>query len=235
MILIIRGHIRDSFDSPDLYSLVQYLYYSYSNVRIYIHTWDVFANNVSWRHIHENNTKVTKDVIYSYFRDYANLIEEIIIENDSEIQLKGNLEGNINGGPAPVKGWKNYWYGKYKILDHISSKNIDKNEMIVNFRFDLFTNSNPLDIRSAIWFIGENINKQFSKNVFIIDGEHHGIDNIYIGNITTMCKLTYIFHNLLDTVLACNPDTINQEHLVVRINNILLNDLSTIPTFIKTT
>ena len=107
--------------------------------------------------------------------------------------------------------------------------------MIINLRFDLFTNSNPLDIRNAIWFIGENINRIFSKNVFIIDGEHHGIANIYIGNISTMCKLTYVFHNLLDTVLACNTDTIHQEHLVVRINNILLNDLSTIPTLIKMT
>ena len=44
--------------------------------------------------------------------------ENIIIDDDATIQLIGNLNGNINNGPMPIIGWKNYWYGKYKIIEY---------------------------------------------------------------------------------------------------------------------
>ena len=67
MILVIRGHIRDSFKTSDLYQLVKNIYNIQNDLKIFIHTWNTFANNVSWRNIKIDNTQVTKENIYIYF------------------------------------------------------------------------------------------------------------------------------------------------------------------------
>ena len=120
MILIIRGHIRNSFDNKDLYHLVKKINDIVDNLIIYIHTWNIYANNVSWREREENNTQVTKELIKEYFGDLN--IVDIIIDDDKKIELIGNTKGNIYNGKMPIIGWKNYWYGKYKIIKHIHEK-----------------------------------------------------------------------------------------------------------------
>ena len=56
IILIIRGHIRTSFDNENLYTLVKNISKNY-NLSIYIHTWNKVSNSISWRKIEENNTE----------------------------------------------------------------------------------------------------------------------------------------------------------------------------------
>jgi hypothetical protein len=218
MILVLRGHIRNSFDNLDLFNLIKEIYNIDNNLSIYIHTWNIIANNISWRHINSNNTMVTKETIYDYFGELRKLIDTIIIDDDKNIKLIGNLNGNINNGPMPIIGWKNYWYGKYKIIDYINNKKIDANETIINMRFDIMSNSNNFYIQEIIDFIKNNIGKEFNKNIFIKDYECNGIDNIYLGNINSMYKLTHYFNYFLDDILVNNTDTTNQERLVYRIN-----------------
>ena len=221
MILIIRGHIRNSFESEDLINFIKRVYDLEPNLKIFIHTWNVFANNVSWRHITENNNPVTEEIIYDYFDNLKHLIDHIIIDDDSKIQLIGNLEGKINNNSMPIIGWKNYWYGKHKIVEYLHNKNININddEMIVNLRFDLLNNSNSFDGEFLINFIKSNIGIKFTKNVFAFNGEEKGIDNIYIGNINVMYKLTRAFFYELDEILRKNCHVYHQETLVYRINN----------------
>jgi len=101
--------------------------------------------------------------------------------------------------------------------------NIDENEMIVNCRFDVLDNSNAFDEATIVEFIKKNSTVKFTKNVFLFNDEHHnGIDNIYIGNIKTLYKLTIRFFYELDYILSIhNKDLVNQERLVYRINNLL--------------
>ena len=68
LVIMIRGHIRQSFNNDKLYLFIKKLMNIY-NLHIYIHTWDIFQNNISWRKMNINNTKVTENVIYHYFRD----------------------------------------------------------------------------------------------------------------------------------------------------------------------
>ena len=157
MILIIRGHIRNSFDNKDLYHLVKKINDIVDNLIIYIHTWNIYANNVSWREREENNTQVTKELIKEYFGDLN--IVDIIIDDDKKIELIGNTKGNIYNGKMPIIGWKNYWYGKYKIIKHIHEKNIYNEEMVVNMRFDILDNSNSLNENKIIEFITTNRKK----------------------------------------------------------------------------
>lgn len=226
MILIIRGHIRNSFDTKKLYNLVKEIYSIFPDLKIFIHTWNIFANNISWRPINANEQSVNNEIIYEYFDDLKHLIKNIIIDDDTKINLIGNLYGKINNGCMPIIGWKNYWYGKHKIIDHIynANANIDQNEMIINFRFDIMCNSNSFDEEVIVNFIKNNSKIVFTKNIFLFNDEkHYGIDNIYIGNINTMYKLSNKFFYELDDILIKNNDTVHQEYLVYRINNTLFD------------
>ena len=225
MILVIRGHIRKSFETKQLYDLVKELHVIFPDLKIFIHTWSIFSNNICWRDIPFNGQNVNDNIIYDYFDDLKHLIKHIIIDDDSKINLIGNLCGNINNGPMPIIGWKNYWYGKYKIIDYLYNNiDIDKNEMIVNFRFDVLDNSNSFDKSCILTFIKDNSETIFTKNIFLFNDEDHtGIDNIYIGNIDTLYKLTKKFFYELDDILIKNNDIMNQEKLVYRINNNLFD------------
>jgi hypothetical protein len=232
MILIIRGHIRNSFKNNQLLNFIKQVYLAHPNLSIYIHTWNVFANTLSWRNINENTEIVTEEKIYNYFLNLKHLIKHIIIDDDSKIQLVGNLNGNVSKGKMPILGWKNYWYGKYKIINYLSKK-VDVNETIVNFRFDIFDNSNSFSEQKLLKFI---CNQKFTKNKFMFDTIHTGIDNIYMGNINTMYKLIYTFAHHLDYILSKSV-VYNQENLVFIINDILfekkLKPYLVIPSFIQ--
>jgi hypothetical protein len=223
MFIIIRGHIRNSFENNKLYDLVKNIYENESNIKIYIHTWSVFANNISWRYIEENNCLVTKELIYSYFNDLGHLIEDIIIDDDTNIELIGNLNGNIGSSNMPLIGWKNYWYGKYKIVKHIYDKDTNLHDLVVNFRFDILENSNPLLFSDIVNFIQNNKEtSHIKKNTFLNDYEFNGLDNIYIGNIYTMYKLTHLFHYHLEDILA-QENIYHQEYLVFKVNKIIFS------------
>ena len=75
MILIIRGHIRKSFEKKELYNLVKKLHIMIPDVKIFIHTWNIFSNNISWRKININNKSVNEKIIYDYFGDLKHLIK----------------------------------------------------------------------------------------------------------------------------------------------------------------
>lgn len=220
MILILRGHIRETFNNKGLYSLIKQIHQMCPELKIFIHTWNIVANNISWRNIKQNAQTVDDKMINEYFGDLQHLIHRIIIDDDTKIQLIGNVKGKINNGPMPILGWKNYWYGKHKITDFVyKSADIDKSEIVVNCRFDVLNNSNNFTDAHIVEFLKKNLTTKFTKNVFMFDRECCGIDNIYIGNIHSMHKLSHTFVYTLDNILEKNKDTIHQEKLVYRINN----------------
>jgi hypothetical protein len=53
---------------------------------------------------------------------------------------------------------KNYIYGKYKIIEHIYNKYENKNEMVINCRFDIFVNSTHTRHNEILDLIKNNIN-----------------------------------------------------------------------------
>uniref|UniRef100_A0A6C0DBI6 Uncharacterized protein n=1 Tax=viral metagenome TaxID=1070528 RepID=A0A6C0DBI6_9ZZZZ len=221
MILIIRGHLRETFNNNDFYNLLKKIYETNNILKIYIHTWNIFSNNISWREINENKKEVTEKIMYEYFRELKDLIKHIIIDDDNKIELIGNLEGKIAGTKMPVLGWKNYWYSQFKIIDYIKSTNdLNSSELIVNLRFDVLNNSNSINQNWIIYFIKNNLDTCFYKNKFFIDDEILGLDNIYLGNINTMYKLIYNFNNNLDTIIK-KYKTKHPEYLVYYENNCL--------------
>ena len=222
MILMIRGHIRESFETKKLYELIKELHTAFPDLKIFIHTWNIFANNISHRTISANNKNVDNETIYDYFDDLKHLIENIIIDDDTKINLIGNIEGKIQHLGTPLIGWKNYIYGKHRAIEDIYNKNTDKNEVIVNLRFDVMNNSISFKKNQIIDFIKENNEMIFTKNIFLFNDEnHYGIDNLYIGNINTMYKLLNKFFYELDEILIENKNIGAPEYLFYRVNNAL--------------
>ena len=68
MIVVIRGHIRKAFLTEDLYNLIKEIYKIDPNIKIFIHTWNYFANGISWRESPSDFTLVNEDIIFNYFR-----------------------------------------------------------------------------------------------------------------------------------------------------------------------
>jgi hypothetical protein len=221
MILLLRGHLRNAFSDSRLFDLVSEIYNLDKTLKIYIHTWNVVSNNISWRNIEINETVVTNDTIYNYFGKLSSLISAILIDDDKDISRIGNISGNLGKSLVPIIGWKNYWYGKHRLIDYVYNNNISKDELVINCRFDVLTNSNSLKIDEIIKFIQDNLRTKFTKNIFIKDVEWTGIDNIYLGNIETMKKLSDIFYYKLDDIIKRDDDNVNPERLVFRISNTL--------------
>jgi hypothetical protein len=211
MIILLRGLIRNSFETVCLYELIKYLSNNY-NIEIYIHTWNIVQNSISWREIKEKKIPVTNEMIYDYFKDLKYLIKHIIIDNDTNLKLFGNTKGHVY--KAPCLGWKNMWYGKFRIIQHLfQNYHLFKlkspiDQLVVNLRFDIFSNSQLFQVINIFKFIN-NIayytslyNKLLKKNIFIKNVPNcYGIDNIYIGNINTMYKLIGHFHFNLDKIM----------------------------------
>jgi hypothetical protein len=220
MILILRGHIRNSFDDDQLYNLIKDIYDSNSKLEIYISTFNIIQNNISWRNLETINIPVTTELIHNYFKDLSSLIKKIIIIDDTKIKLVGKITGNVCKSPAPLIGWKRYWYCKFIIINHIHKLDRNKKKFVINCRFDIFNNSNNTDKNKIINLIESNKNKLYlKKNVFINDEYIHGIDNIYVGNIYTQYFICNSFYYYLDKIMIKHINITNQEKLVFLINN----------------
>jgi len=171
----------------------------------------------------EDRREVTEDTIYTYFGDLRRYIQKIIIDDDSQIVLSGKTEGCVGVTWAPLRGWKNYWYGQYAIVKYIAetlagSPGID-NECVVNTRFDLFNNSNSAfrenihDLVAQSLYLGVSMTKD--ELIFMHRGElKMGLDNFYMGRLSIMYSMLLHFYFNLDDIIEKYPREQHQEYLV---------------------
>ena len=54
MILIIKGHIHNTFENNNLLNLIKSINEINENLKIYIHTWNIFTSNINWRYLEQN-------------------------------------------------------------------------------------------------------------------------------------------------------------------------------------
>jgi len=223
MYLIIRGHIRNSFNDDELYLFVQKLYEIDTSLEIYIHTWNIRQNNISWRNINNNKTIINADKIIEYFGKLSKLIKYIIIDDDSKILLNGY----VSSGKMPLIGWKNYWYGQYSIINFLkNSKSQTDNSIVISLRFDLFSKQIFSNIQHKTTemlnfvkkYYNMNMEIEIEKNKFIYDNEECNIDNIFLGTIYSQFKLVSKFNFELDDIIQKYGNIHNHEKYVFRVN-----------------
>ena len=216
MKIAIRGHIRNAFSTNDLYRLLKELSTKYP-IEIYFHTWNKRQNNISWRPIESDDTIIDKTVLKSYFRDVFDYVREVIIEDDSAIELNGNLSGTMASTRASILGWKRYIYGQYTVLQSVY-KQSDEDDFVLNTRFDLFTNSYVFPYDEILCFIEKNYTTGHKTNMFLREGFYCGVDNIMIGSAKTSYMLMKHIHINLDDILLENKSIKNPEFLISQEN-----------------
>ena len=216
LIIMIRGHIRDSFKDSRLKTLLQTLSQVYS-ITIYLHTWDILQSDKSWRQMKKDDTEVTIEMIMKYFDKIS--LKFVRIENEDQISLICNLEGKISNTLCPITCWKNMWYGMNEIIKNVSDP---FETTILNIRYDIFTNKNNLfTIQSIIKIIELHFNKYMYSNAFISKVPKIGIDNLILGSVYSMRNLIQHFHFNLDKILKNYPEEIHQEFIVFKENKLI--------------
>jgi AraC-like DNA-binding protein len=224
MKLLLRGHIRNAFDTDDLYNVLQNIHRAIG-LEIYIHTWNVFSSSVSWRPIVSDNRTVTEAVIYDYFRDLAPHIKLLKIDDDTTIQLKGRLEGNISKSYMPIHGWKNMLYGMFWITDAVINDISNNDETVATVRFDILTNRFGVSSSYLYTYFIKNTGMRPNNLVFAHGNcsKQIGCDNLIWGNISILHKLLFMLTNHLDDILARSPAEGNQEFYFIHEYNYLFN------------
>ena len=76
MIIIIRGHIRKSFNDDRLHNMIKILSLM-TEIKIYIHTWNIVQSSLSWRKIEADNRETNKKMICDYFGEMKELVEDV--------------------------------------------------------------------------------------------------------------------------------------------------------------
>ena len=214
--IILRGHIRNSFLSEDLKNLMNDIA-SQFDISIFVHSWNVVQNNLSYRHMSNNDSIVNEDTIKDYFGEYlSSKIKYIMIEDDKNIELLGSLDGFVGGTRCPVKGYKNMLYGKAKIANYVYN-NVDHDEKVVQFRFDIMSNPFPLKHYQIIDFLNKNVfwttGDENEKMKFISDRPIMGIDNIFISSVSYMFKFLHGFYSHFDEINNKYRNVGNQEYM----------------------
>jgi hypothetical protein len=216
LIIMLRGHVRDSFDTDDLYNLISTISKKY-NIKIYIHTWNKKANTISWREYRENNDPVDEQYILNYFKDLSKHICSLIIEDDEKITVNGVKEGKLFSSTMKLIGWKNMWYGMKKIMDVIYDNETD-DKLILNTRFDVLNNSHKTTHNMLISWLNKTLDhctEKLMKNKLYKRYNLLGVDNQMIGDRHTMKKLVDHFNDL-DKITALDKykNIVSHENVV---------------------
>ncbi len=210
LIVLLRGHERNSFKTNKLKDFISLLISSFKkdniDVKIHIHTWTNTEASNSWRNLDIIPQKISKEDIISYFDVH---IDNIII--DDEKKETRNLIGNIDGkiGAIPIICWKRMWYGQYIGMKNIIEKyNFSHNKfvepLILNIRMDFFSCNTTKKYKLTDKLIIQMIKKAYNnpkKIIFSFDnGEYDGIDNVFVGFQDKMYELIRHFHFDLDNI-----------------------------------
>jgi hypothetical protein len=201
--IILRGHIRNSFLNKDLKDLIDDISCSF-DVNIYVHSWNIVQNSLSYRAMSNDYSMIDENVIRNYFGEHISAkIKHVIIDDDNNIELLGDLDGFVGSTRCPVKGFKNMLYGKAKIAEYLYN-NTDPNEKVIQFRFDILSNPFPLKKHQIIDFINQNTPLHLSTDgeriKFISNNPVMGIDNIFIASVSDMYKFLYKFYSHFDEI-----------------------------------
>lgn len=198
IIVILRGHERNTFKNNRLKNFVHLLNNNFQNIQFIVHTWNLNEASKSWRQTEHNPSIIHKTDVETYF-DINNI--NIVIEDEINIYIKGRQHSKI--GSMPVISWKRMWHGQKSAID-VADVGDGCGVHVLNMRIDFFecdtTKKYKFDEQSII----DKLNASLSMPdiiTFMHDAaEYDGIDNLYISNYTNIKRLIYHFNDKLDYI-----------------------------------
>jgi hypothetical protein len=207
--LILRGHVRNSFDDKRLYYLVKQMTEEF-NTDIYIHTWNILQSGLSWRHINHIPTEVNEEFLKNYFDDLWYNVRYCMIEDDQKIELYGNTEGLVCRSSMPILAFKRMTYGQYRISQYLF-ENAPGDETVIQTRFDIMSNSFSTSPKTIMNLL-HNPPQTTDRIKFIRNELFFGIDNTYTSSVSDLYSFLKFFYYNLDEIFK-RHDTKHQEYL----------------------
>ena len=206
---MIRGHVRDSFQNDQLDKFLLLLSKEF-DISIHIHTWNISEarKGSSWRHLEFQNLFIVNRYKYTSYFSPSNQkkIKHLYIDDDSTINLVGNLEGVVCKTLCPVIGWKRMFWGQNMIIKKIYDSN-NKYDAVLSIRPDLFTRFN-VSTSDIIKMISEFKNKKISFLQNKVSDNCVEVDNCFIGKVNFVYKLVKSMHEDLDSLMDRYPNII---------------------------
>lgn len=215
--LYIRGHIRNAFRSNRLLHLLNRID-TFCDFDLYFQSWTTSNSNNIWnvrrrRILNENVSEKSFD----YFKNnFFNKIKGILIINESNVTLHGNLTGNVSRSLCKLQSWKNMWYGIYKGMEMIPKNRYD---YIINTRYDicedyLLSLCRKRNVRFGLEtkdyrdFLNYLKFSMFNKKLYTSESDNIftfypkvGCDNFIMSNETIQRNIVSYFNFSLDTFL----------------------------------
>lgn len=195
----IRGHIRDGLTNSRLKDYLTLLKSEGHSIDLFLHTWKVSEAKSSYRTLdHDKSFAVKKDILRDYFNGFN--IKHITIDDDSKLELHGNLEGKIPGSKCPLIAWKRMWAGKFKLASHLYHNHTYEYDLVVNTRYDKFTTPvcyTPVKNLLKMTTRGEGLYLKYPQYYRYLKG----VDNYYCGSVQDVYDIASAFHYNLDEII----------------------------------
>jgi UDP-galactopyranose mutase len=242
ILLVLRGHIRETFSNNRLQTFLELLD-NYINYDIYIQSWNYneAQKNMSWRELDDNRILINKEYILNKFSNkIKHKIKKIIILEDDN-SIISNLNGDINGkiGGTSKLGWKKMWFGINEIYKDINELEYN---ITISMRFDLFVDRLIKTVPKQYNYINNYFNydnfikildlKLLIKNKINFLNDYLNmsvkwcIDNYIVGYTKYIKTITKEFNENLDNILYKYPENYHQEYYVKLVaTDIIKNDI----------
>ena len=223
--LIIRGHIRRTFENTLFYDFLCEMEKRFT-LSIYIHTWTLAECESNWRNIDQDARKcgVSEMMIRDYFKDKVKYIRNMTIEDDENIELYGNLEGRIANTYMPVKSWKRFIYGLKRSMQIVHED--DRIHPSLNIRFDM------IQYRYFSTWHGFNFDNMVANFMSYIDSRRIGnpnfrrvntigpnrswYDNCLYGKYDIFVNLFETLHTKLDQIIDTYEGNVRSQEFIVK-------------------
>lgn len=213
--LILRGHVRSSFDDDGLRRLTREIQESF-DLKVYVQTWNIVQNSLSWRSIPYIHSPVDEELVRKYLKGIR--VEEVIVLDDLRISHVGETRGKVGRTLCPVLGWKNMYYGMLSAARRVLERE-GPGGITAQMRLDVLCNSfvrpkgEIIDFMSRDWDVIESGSQPGERMRFLRMECFLGVDNISMARTEDMHRFTsYMYHDM-DRILRVHRDTINQEHI----------------------
>lgn len=222
--IALRGHVRESMSDSRLADLVGGLSESF-DVKVFAHTWNVQQNSLSWRNLECVPEIVNEEKIRSYLESIN--VASVIVEKDEDITHPGNTHGCVGRTKCPILGWKNMYYGKFRVCSMI--KEVEPpDSATMQMRFDILSNpfspkkDELLDFaKREFEFISGDAGDE--KIRFLKMRCFLGVDNVYMARIEDMHRFVSYMYFDMDRILEVHKRSYNQEHIAFHERKWFLN------------
>jgi hypothetical protein len=236
MNLILRGHIRNSFENSALHDLMLSVVAKVPDIKVYVHSWNVVQSSASWRGMEENKNKVTPEIISDYLGIGKNL-RSVVVEDDGDVCVPGRVTGTVASTPCPIKGYKMMFYGMMRGSELVLEDS-DPEELVVQTRFDMLSNWIRMSPERIVDFLDARPGEGEPIRFLIRPGENGrerelrldrwkrhgseyephwtaGVDNTFMATVKNMNRLLTHMYRRFDEVEAKYKRTNHQEWLLM--------------------